>query len=334
MKVTKINSFKYGMVKKVGGCDSITCVRCGGTLQDGDTVVRVNGLSGYGKEGFNKYWHYSDDDCNGFKEVSYHHTRKENIVGSHNVTWYREGRISVELEAVSSVATEYYLEAMDVVFDDVIDEDGETINNRRVDKDYQYIYVTCLLFGSKTLYDKGEKAITQDNEHDCTVTHEGHRSQNNLKGFSKWIHGLTPEMLDCLRHPDAGCHIHMECDYPNIVNQYGDILFTPLFERIKAMSSDERIEKFGRDFTHYASRSMGFHGDCINWHTNHNTVEFRLAHVNTADQIIQCCKWWRYTINLINKKGHKVNTPRKAATLANVIEHSLNYWDTLFAKGR
>lgn len=335
MKVTKINGFKYGMVKKVGGCDSITCVRCGGTIEEGDKVVRVDGLNGYSADGMCKYWHFDDDyNCNGFDAVGYHHTRKENIVGTHNTTWYREGRISVELEAVSSVATDYYLEAMDVVFDNIITEDGETINNRRIDKDYQYIYVTCLLFGSKALYDKGEKAITQDNEHDCTVTHEGHRSQNNLKGFSKWIHGLTPEMLDCLRHPDAGCHIHMECDYPNVVNQYGDILFTPLFERIKAMSSDERIEKFGRDFTHYASRSIGFHGDCINWHTNHNTVEFRLAHVNTADQIIQCCKWWRYTINLINKKGHKVTTPRKATTLANVIEHSLNYWDTLFAKGR
>ena len=333
MYVSKINNFKYGSINKVGGCDSITCVRCGGTLQDGDTVVRVNGLVGYGVDGMCKYWHYNDDDCNGFKEVSYHHTRKENIVGSHNVTWYREGRVSVELEAVSEIADDNDLDAMDVVFDDIITDNG-TIYNRYVDKAYQYIYVTCLLFGSKHLYDNGEKAITQDNEHDCTVTHEGHRSQNNLKGFSKWIHGLTPEMLDCLRHPDAGCHIHMQCDNIHVVGVYGEILFKPLFDRIKAMTSDERINKFGRDFTHYASRSIGYHGDCINWHTSHNTVEFRLSHVNTADQIIQCTKWWRYTINLINKKGHRVTNERTAKNLARLIEHSLNYWDTLFAKGR
>lgn len=329
MFISMIESYKKNNGR--GNNNNAICMYCGCTIEEGDSCVRIDGLTGYGADGMARYFHmpksWDDNAYKCFACKPYHAQLKENIIGTHNATWYRHGRLSLEVEAVSIKAIENGYCA-----DDYDAWEWAVIDNN--DPAFQYVYVSLKLAGSKEKFLNGEKAIAQDTEEDCTVTTEGHVSQNNLKGFSRRVHTFDDEMMKCLQSPKAGCHMHMGCDRMDLIGLYGEELFTPLFNRIKAMTADERIEKFGRDFAHYATASIGYHGDCINWHTSHNTVEFRLAHVRTADQIIQCAKWWRGTINIINKYGYRVHDSRTASKLGIRLANELNYWDTKYAKGR
>ena len=289
------------LVKGIGMQDAgMKCAICCGMIAYGDDCVAVEGLSGYGVR--NTYFH---PHC--FNRNEYHEHTEVNRTGTMNYTDWRKGDISIELEAISTDYSSWNR----AIFGDEMHE---------ADEEYLKIYVTTLMLGSK------EAGHGQTIERDCTVLHEGHSRGQDLYSFSKWVHEKSEEELDCLRDDRCGMHMHVNCPYVDLFNdnaKYGNdtqrairyALWHPFLMRVRAMSDEEHIEYFGRTFTHYARNDKGQHGDAINLATGYNTVEFRLPHFRTADQIVKCAKMWRDVVNKINIYCEKHN-----GTIATVHE--------------
>lgn len=317
MKVTKILTRKAN--EKARNTNNVICKGCGEVIPEKITeeeyevwrreglstcceydnktglydvmCYEVDGMKGYAEKG--KCLHYCPR-CTCEKE--YHdRTRRENIDGTYNNTWIRRGDFSLEIETCSQKYSLW----------------EEALLN---DMDFAEVYFTLLMLG----YQKS--GHSQHCEKDCTNHGEHHARGESAEGVSKWFHNRTEAQLDTMRDSRCGCHMHVNCNY-HFTDEAWYKIFNPVFQCMKfGGDTNKMCEYWGRDFTHYASMSKGYHGDAINWHTGHNTIEFRLPHVRTADQIIRCLKFWRACVNVVNKNGYKIqDNPTKADWLGQKI---------------
>lgn len=268
--------------------DSVICKGCGEVITS-DYCYAVDGLKGYSIEG--KLLHFCPP-CT--ERVHYHDERRENRTGTQNYTWIREGDTSLEIETCS----QFYNTWLQAILNDM---------------DFAEVYFTIIMMG----YQRTGKS--QQIENDCTNHGEGHARGRDLYSVSKWFYNRTEGQLDTMRDARCGCHMHVSCIYHFSDNIWFEI-FNPVYQCMKFNGDESKmIEYWGRTFTHYARESKGYHGDAINWHTGYDTVEFRLPHVRTADQIIRCVKFWRACVNVVNKWGYKVVDEKTAAHLGQKI---------------
>lgn len=242
-------------------------------------AVTVNGLVGYVSDGKRAFFHPT---C--FEPLRYHDSdRKENISGVRdNVTELRLGNVSCEFEAVS--------------------ENDDFEYDIEYDEAFAKVYVTLLGFGSKN-----NDGLFQQSTKDCTVTTETPCRGKSLKGTSKWLYARTEEELDCLRHDYCGGHIHVTANHCG--DSRAKYVYLEVLRKISALTPNERIKWFGSDYREYAGErvSMGTHDAAINCSPSTGcTIEFRLAKVRTAAQYIAVCKWWRATVDVVNKWWYKV----------------------------
>ena len=291
---------------KARNTDTITCCNCGEIIPEKDNdnndvfCYRVDGMPGYSEDG--KAVHFC---INCTRPVMYHGNRRENRTGTDNYTWIRKGDFSLEIEACS------------VKYPNLWGRDFEYVLLN--DMDYATIHFTACMCG-KSASGKGQQA-----ESDCTVVTENHMRGRDAKSAAAWFRNRSEAQLDCLRNDRCGCHMHVNCNY-HFSDDIWFKIWNPVFQCMKFKDENgnpneaKMIEYWGRTFTTYAMMEKGFHGDAINWHTGHNTVEFRLPHVRTADQIIRCLKFWRACVDVVNRVGHKVEAnPNKADWLGQKI---------------
>lgn len=251
----------------------------------------VDGLKGYVEEGKHAYF---CPRC-ACKKRYHDNTRRENIDGTLNNTWYRKGDVSLEVETCS----QFFSKWEDAILHDM---------------DFAEVYFTLLMKGSK------RTGHSQHCEHDCTNHGEHHVREESIEGFSAWIRSRSEAQLDTMRDDRCGCHIHVNCIY-HFSDDIWFQIWNPVFQCMKFEgNTNKMIEFWGRTFTTYASCNKGYHGDAINWHTGHDTIEFRLPHIQTAEQIVRCLKFWRACVNVVNKWGYKVvDNPNKAAWMGKKI---------------
>ena len=274
MKVAKIRTMEAN--RKARNTNEVICKGCGEIITT-EYCYEVDGLKGYAVDG--KALHFCPS-CT--QRKGYHDDdRRENITGTLNTTWFRLGDFSLEIETCS----QFYSQWEDALLND---------------DDFAEVYFTLLMLG----YQRHKHS--QQCEYDCTNHGEHHARGKDAYSVSKWFHARTESQLDTMRDARCGCHMHVNCNY-----QFTDAIwfqiFNPVFQCMKfGGNADKMIEYWGRTFTTYAQENKGYHGDAINWHTGHNTVEFRLPHVVSADQIIRCLKFWRACVDVVNKWGHKV----------------------------
>lgn len=288
MEVRKI--FTEQANKKARNTNNVICKGCGEIITS-EMCYEVDGLKGYAVDG--KCLHFCIP-CTRRKE--YHESdRRENITGTLNYTWIRKGDFSLEIETMSM----YYSQWEDALLND---------------KDFAEVYFTLLMLG----YQKSGKS--QQCEYDCTNLGEHHARGKDAYSVSKWFYNRTEAQMDCMRDDRCGCHMHVNCNY-RFSDDVWFKIFNPVFQCMKFGGDAEKmIEYWGRTFTTYAQENKGYHGDAINWHTGYNTIEFRLPHVRTAEQIIRCLKFWRACVDVVNKWGYKVEAnENKAAWLGDKI---------------
>ena len=269
---------------------ALKCIGCGETIQPNDDCYRVQGLDGWCAD--DKFVHYCTKCA---EEVDYHDDeRRENVTGTVNWTWERKGDFSLEVETISTLYSRW----------------RDAITN---DMNFATVYFTALMMGAK------KSGHSQQCEYDCTNLGEHHARGKDAYSFAKWIYSRTEAQLDCMRDDRCGCHIHVNCIY-HFSDELWFYIWNPVFQCMKFDGdNDKMIEYWGRTFTHYARMNKGYHGDAINWHTGHDTVEFRLPHIQSGEQIVRCLKFWRGCVDVVNKWGHKVHDVNSAKRLGDKI---------------
>lgn len=286
IKVVKTNEVN----NNARNTSNVCCCGCHHTISkrvDGTEVnpicYAIEGLSGYVEEGKVAYMH---DTC--LEPLRYHASdRIENITGTQNTTELRLGDISCEFEL--------YREGYK---NPTLEEFRYLICNDPV---FARVYISSLFLGSKST------GHAQQATHDCSVTTETPLRNMDLCSPSKWLHNMTDEALELLDNDNCGGHIHVNSNHCGY-NRTTKTIYNEVLKRIERMGCDDRIKYFGSDFRYYADDCVGDdHYSTINLEPSTGcTIEFRLARVRNADQYIQCCKWWRATVQVVNKHYHKV----------------------------
>ena len=270
----------------------LKCSCCGGIISlnaDGsnanEVVYAIDGLRGFCEEGKQAFEH---EPC--FLPKRYHERgRIENITGTPNTTWLRLGDISCEFEMFDGIAAPSREE-----FDSIVQD----TNNHQ---DFINVYVSSKHLGhSKTGHG-------QQSTEDCTVTTETPVRNQDLYSVSAWLRNMPESEIAILNNENCGAHIHVNsnhCGYSSKVER----IYERVLKRIADLSPEKRIELFGSDFRDYASNCVGCgHHAAINVTPSTNsTIEFRLSRVRTAEQYVQVCKWWRATVQVVNKWYFKV----------------------------
>ena len=283
VKTSKVNN-------NARNTDSVCCCGCHHAISnriDGEEMnpicYAIEGLSGYAEEGKTAYMHAA---C--LEPLRYHASNRiENITGTQNTTELRLGDISCEFELYREGYRNPDLE--------------EFRHLITTDEVFARVYISSLFLGSKAT------GHAQQATHDCSVTTETPLRNMDLCSPSKWLHNMSEEALELLDNDNCGGHIHVNsnhCGYNSIT----ETIYNEVLKRIEDMGSDDRIEYFGSDFRSYADDCVGYdHYSAINLDPSTGcTIEFRLARVRNAEQYIQCCKWWRATVQVVNKHYHKV----------------------------
>ena len=303
----------------------IKCRICEQYISENAEVIVVEGLDGWMEDDRCAYFH---KHCG--MPVEYHDERVENVTGRMNVTDWRIGRMSLEVETVSLTRST----TKQALFGD--DREG-----KNADEDFINVYFTALMMGASQ-YGHGQQC-----EYDCTNHGEHHASGLDLYSFSSWIYARTESELDTMRDERCGCHIHVNCNYTHLFDweasrgtetqkQIRYNLWNPFLMKLKSLTDEQLIEHFGRTFNEWARADKGCHGDAINLNTGINTVEFRLPHIRTAEQIVKVAKFWRATVDIINDNGAMIQTPKDALKVGRKMARQIDVlmYGTKFNKGR
>ena len=277
--------------------DEIICVNCKHIISSGEEYVyQFDGLKGYTANGKCAYMHKA---CCEPKKYGDEHV--ENTTGTPNTTEPRVRKIGIEFEQYSK----YWVYASSY---------ADKVKNFRYcllnDEAFARVYISSLLLGSK------KAGHGQEGTFDSSTTTEVTICNFDLCSGSAWLHNMSDEEIDILNNPHNGAHIHVtsnHCGYTPIVKA----IYQEVLNRINEMPVVDRVFFFGRDFSDFAQNYIG-NGDHRDNYGNDRygainiqpdtgcTIEFRLSRVINADQFIQCCKWFKATVNYVNDNIHKV----------------------------
>lgn len=157
-------------------------------------------------------------------------------------------------------------------------------------------------------------------ESDCTVR-GGEAPSPKMRGLAH-ISKVLQNNEDAFIYftSNTGAHVHTSTSNISYLRRYYHSIFMPLCEYIEAHDSAWRVDKFGSDFRHYASRIdensyPESHSNFVNVQHEH-TIEFRLPRIRERHQFMNVIKFWRevgfYLENFDFHKGAISNAERVA----------------------